>query len=67
MPTDFCLEKLECRARPDLPENHLFWTSTWGEEDRVLVDLDPSPSMEARSMGAHSGDFYFKGVSKWNN
>ena len=36
---------LECRARPDLPEIRLFWTSTWGEEDRVLVD--PAPSMDA--------------------
>ena len=38
---------LECRARPDLPEIRLFWTSTWGEEDRVLVDLEPSPSVPA--------------------
>ena len=37
----FLLTSLECRARPNLPEIHLFWTSTWGEEDRVLVDLDP--------------------------
>ena len=49
---------LECRARPDLPEIHLFWTSTWGEEDRVLVDLDASPSaVEARS-AKHSGDLF---------
>ena len=58
----FMIRNLECRARPNLPEIRLFWTSTWGEEDRVLVDLDPSPSaVEARRLGAkHSGDFILK-------
>ena len=57
---------LECRARPNLPEIRLFWTSTWGEEDRVLVDLDASPSGLQGGCKAFWG-FYSKGASKWNN